>query len=460
MCSLISTLYAFDHDKFNLYWRQQLIYRKIISNTWNVPQKTKHFVGRRELLNTIKIRMAEQYDTNKPLILTAACTGMGGVGKTQLALQFIHLHGHEYSQIYWIDAESEDSIMNSYIKLGESKGLFGPPKDRFVNPSERLSREDKICIVKNWLENVSPKGWLLIYDNADNYETIKKLSPTQSGKILITSRHTEWENRISVDVFSKAEALEYIQVIIGQEVIDDAKTRKDAKALIKLLQRLPLALAHACAYIKHNNITIADYLALDKIQLLSQRLETIQEKYNPVTLTWDITLERMKQESPAAVELLYCCAYFHHNAIPEYLVQALFKEENLALQEIKTSNAIRVANEYSMIRVDNEKCCLSLHVLVQEVIKMQLKQDEETIYYASISLELLLDAYPDNQNTKENMDSQLKMKFFPHLKIMLNTIDENAKKSKSDFPGFMSNVLYGEISVKDSSTSSCLFRRC
>lgn len=377
LSSLINTLYAFDHEKFNIYWKQRLIYRKIINNTWNVPQKVKHFVGRQELLKEINNRLADKQDENKPLVITA-CSGMGGVGKTQLALEFINLYSHEYECVYWIDAGSEESIIASYIRLGEDKRLF--------NLKEELSTKDKIFIVKNWLENVAPKGWLLLYDNVDKYdnETLSKLIPVQGGKILITSRHTEWANCIMVDVFSEMEALEYVKTVLEEETIHE-----DVIKLINLMQRLPLALAHACAYIKYNHITITDYLAIDRIQLLSQKLELSEEKYNPVTMTWDITLERMQQELPEAVEVLYICAYFHHQNIPEYLIKTFFKKKESKFQEHKTNNTIRVISEYSMAQYDEEKNTISFHSLIQEVIRNSLEKADEKFIWTQTCLNII-----------------------------------------------------------------------
>lgn len=409
--SLITTLYGFDHQAFTQYWRQQLIYHQIVQNTWNTPVKTKYFVGRSALLSKIWSTLNKQM-SDQPLALTAF-SGLGGVGKTQLALQFIRLYGHFYSRIYWINAATERTVISDYTRLGENEKLF--------RLDENLSEKEKIQRVKNWLENMAPQGWLIIYDNADKYtsKTLRSLIPTKGGKVLVTSRHTEWENSISVNVFSKKEALEYIAVVLGNNVLEIE--HENAINLAKILQRLPLALAHACAYIQHNDLTIAQYLSLDKMSVLAKKLDLKNEEYDPVTLTWHITVEKMLDESILSVELLYCCSYFYHQNIPTYLLEWLFyrKEESQIVMENKYSNAARIASEYSMINVNDENTALSLHGLVHEIIGNQI--NVSPFRYLKKCIYALINGFRGDRKEEIKKCQDLKI----HLAFALSQYDKN-----------------------------------
>jgi hypothetical protein len=216
---------------------------------WNVPPKNSNFIGRSKLLKQIEDHFSQK--TN-PAVLTA-CHGLGGIGKTQVALEFVWQHYKKYNGVVWFNAEIRDRLQNDYISLGRELKIIGD--------DDKIDNEERARYVKHWLQHSSRAGWLLVYDNADNFKVIRELLPTKKGKILITSHHTaEWSHEISIDVFTIVESRAYIRKVLDNPISESDKMQ--IETLAEILGRLPLALAQATAYIKYTKVSISRYLEL------------------------------------------------------------------------------------------------------------------------------------------------------------------------------------------------------
>lgn len=173
---------------------------------WQVSTRNYNFVGREALLDKIE----ECLKANDTATLVA-CHGLGGIGKTQLALEFIWSKLQKYRWIIWLDTRDRNTLINEYIKLGRGLNVIHGYR-------ENVREEDHAKHVKYWLEHPERAGWLLICDNAPNYKDIADLLPIKGGKILLTSRYTfGWpqpQNTISVDVFESRESRDYICKIL------------------------------------------------------------------------------------------------------------------------------------------------------------------------------------------------------------------------------------------------------
>jgi hypothetical protein len=174
--------------------------------------KNHNFVGRKGLLRQIKNHLNKE---STPVILIAL-DGLGGVGKAQLALEFVWLHHKGYNGVAWFDAESQERLTEDYINLGLKLNIIHQDaidKDAIGKLALR---------VKSWLEVSKRAGWLLVYDNAPNYTAIGELLPTKGGKVLVTSRYAKgWpQNNIQVNVFTPDESRAYIEKTLGDKALD------------------------------------------------------------------------------------------------------------------------------------------------------------------------------------------------------------------------------------------------
>ena len=165
---------------------------QLLSNTepeypiFGVPyRRNPNFTGREDILSTVEHNFSAE-DTAVPI---QAFTGLGGVGKTQIALEYAYRHANEYDLIWWMRTEDEAGLAADYLDLANTLSLSvktGAEQAVFVN------------VVRHWLENTTRK-WLLIFDNAERPEQLSELLPVRgTGQVLVTSRNPNWQRLANV----------------------------------------------------------------------------------------------------------------------------------------------------------------------------------------------------------------------------------------------------------------------
>lgn len=296
---------------------------------------------------------------------TITNVGMGGVGKTQLALEYAYRHQTEYEMVYWIRSETEEMIKTDYRMLGQEMGI-----------SEDFLKDDLIiATIRGELEK--RQRWLVVYDNAESAELLAAATPQRGGHVIITSRSPHWTNAVNIDVFSENEALTYLQKISGV-------TGQDAqlKSLAKELGYLPLALTQAGAYIRRQQIDVATYQRLfsaKKMDLLSKH-----ERGYPGTVAtaWQLSFEKITQEDPNAVKLLHICSHLAPDNIPEEVLSSWLKEKNKQTVGLDFQNALSILENYALIhqKVEQSKGehikSVSIHRLIQAVSRDKCPKNE------------------------------------------------------------------------------------
>lgn len=147
----------------------------------NVPPKNPNFTGRESLLAAVERQLQEDETT---AVLPHALHGTGGVGKSQIAVEYVYRHSGEFNVIWWIPAEQENLILGALADLARSLGLEVGPQANAAVPA-----------VREALRTGKPfDNWLLVFDNAENIETVRSYFPNGGpGKIIVTSRNREWE---------------------------------------------------------------------------------------------------------------------------------------------------------------------------------------------------------------------------------------------------------------------------
>jgi len=169
----------------------------------DVPQRNPSFTGREDLLALIHEELTRSWQT---AVLPQALQGMGGVGKTQVAIEYVHRHSAEYDLIWWVPAEQPNQILDSLTRLAERLELGAGPEANVAVPMVR--------------EALSTGGlpyerWLLVFDDAQAPDELQRYFPTGgAGKILVTSRDRDWARVtrvLEVDVFERPESIDFLR---------------------------------------------------------------------------------------------------------------------------------------------------------------------------------------------------------------------------------------------------------
>ncbi|WP_258055117.1 FxSxx-COOH system tetratricopeptide repeat protein [Streptomyces sp. Ru71] len=341
----------------------------------NVPLRNTSFVGRQALLRAVEEQLSAQDTT---AVLPNALHGLGGVGKSQLALEYIYTHQHDYKVICWIPAERESLILAALAGLASKLGVAPVGQDSAAAPAANTA----VPAVLEALRTGKPyDNWLLVFDNAEDIDKVRNYFPTNGpGKVIVTSRNRGWERvatSLPVNVFERAESIELLQKRSPD------LTTEDADRLAEALGDLPLAVEQAGAWRAVTGMQVDEYL-----DALAQRspeiLELDPSPDYPVSVAaaWNISLDRIKEKNPGARLLLDICASMAPEPIPRSMLRgsrgvSITPEVDPLLREpTKLSRAIRDLSQFSLIRVDVRSDTLQMHRLLQTVLLAKLGSEE------------------------------------------------------------------------------------
>ena len=346
------------------------------------------FTGRHKELEALHEKLS---NGDKSLIIFqgSSITGLGAIGKSQLARKYVQKFKDDYTDWIWINADNLEESLR-----GLAKRLWISEKDI---DGKYKSIETIIDEVYNFFGRNATRKPLFVFDNAESYPDIKAYLPRTSSAVtyLITSRNQRWGNInvFPLDVLSEADAVKFITKVLDKEPYDDVKktskkTRKnlaeDVKKLAERLGYLPLALQQAVACIKEEDsklkflgksFTISEYLKRyeekTKELLTYSFPEDSDDQYKKTTFTtWKITIDAIHDEpcyGVKAKELLDIISYFSPDDIDTRMLV------NTEDDPDEVGGAIILLIKYSMINQGTVPTLISVHRLVQEVTRLNLK---------------------------------------------------------------------------------------
>ena len=370
---------------------------------WNVPaRRNPLFTGREDVLEALaKALHTTEYENAVGLTQIQAISGLGGIGKTQIAIEYAYRYRNDYRAVLWVRAETREIFLADLVALAEP-----------LNMPEKSEHEQQRVLeaVKRWL--CSYDRWLLILDNVEDATLITDILPSEcKGHVLLTTRSQATGpvvQRIDVVPMEIEEGalllLRRAKLIAPETTLADVSEQLccEAGLLSQELGGLPLALDQAGAYIEETACAVSTYLSYYRTQqalLLHRRGEAIVDHLQSVTTTFSQAIERVEQVHPAAADLLRLCAFLHPDAIPEEIITVGASEcvpllQPMATDALALDTAIKDLRKFSLLQRNAQSKTLTIHRLVQAVIKGEM--DEKTQHqWAERAVKAVNSAFPN-----------------------------------------------------------------
>ncbi|MBL7509852.1 tetratricopeptide repeat protein, partial [Frankia sp. CNm7] len=270
-----------------------------LPGVWSVPPRLAHFTGRANLLDELDLVLAEQRTA-----AVCALQGLGGVGKTALAVEYAHLRASQFEVVWWLPAQDQDLLSGHVAALGAALGLGDDADWPAVAASLRANR----------------RRWLLVLDNVDDPDIVGLFRPADPyGRLLVTSRLAGLDGAgeaITVREFTADEATRLLTCRLPG--IGPATAGKIAA----LLGFLPLALEQSASYLTQTSLPPSEYVTLLETRLsdMLSRGRVADRPRDTVANLWRLSTARLEADEPAAVSLLEICAVCAPDPVPLDLV--------------------------------------------------------------------------------------------------------------------------------------------
>ncbi|KAJ5709208.1 hypothetical protein N7493_010542 [Penicillium malachiteum] len=281
---------------------------------WMVPfDRNPRFIGRDKVVKMVINHILSHRQARK-----AAISGLGGVGKTQIALEVAYqIHDQDPTRsVLWMESTSIETVEQAFMSIKKKLQL------RNVTASDVKSR------VKAYLSSERAGPWLFIIDNADDTD-ITFLPTTQNGFIIFTTRNQQLATRlvgpdvVTLSELDEAAAFNLLKASLVEK--DQTNDQESMTILVRQLHGLPLALNQAASFINENCISLKRYLSIlnqqetSMIELLGQDFEDdyrYPEIKNPIAATWFVSFQQIQKSSKLAAEYLSFMACIDPRDIP------------------------------------------------------------------------------------------------------------------------------------------------
>ncbi|KAH9901850.1 hypothetical protein F4778DRAFT_771119 [Xylariomycetidae sp. FL2044] len=407
----------------------------------------RRFIERSEVFERLKYQLYQPH-------VRVALYGLGGTGKTQIALAFTHwLHRASPNiSIFWVHASNAERFREAYTSIAKTCQV---PK--YDDPNT-----DTVALLKSWLEEKDRGRWLMIIDNADDAQLFcRPEAPARNpvtgegnsgpyfaqyipecahGTVLITTRNKKVGSHlcrgaplIQVDNMTDGESRQLLQ-----KQLDDTHTSADELlALANRLEHLPLALAQAAAYMQANSMSITRYLELldqndgNPINLLSEEFEaTGRDSALPhgVVATWILSFDQIERQNALAGEILSLMSLLDRQAIPmEFL--SCYNEKwstHPDTDPVRLENALGVLKAYSLITQGNDGN-LDMHRLVHFVTRKWLAETQKAQDFTGRALLVLSECYPYYHDSKTLKFREKCIAYLPHALAVLESGETRSK---------------------------------
>ncbi|MGW3740583.1 FxSxx-COOH system tetratricopeptide repeat protein [Streptomyces sp. NPDC005146] len=336
-----------------------------------VPRRNTRFTGREELLSRA-YRALQDAGSGAGVV---TLHGMSGVGKTQLAAEYVYRFGSEYDVVWWVPADRRALYRQKLAELAPELGL-----------STGAEYGERLRAVRDSLRRGDPHShWLLVLDGADEPEQIWDLVPTGPGHVLITSRNPEWSehnsNLVEVPVYSRDESVAFIRRRAPRLAQTEADLLADA------LEDLPLLLDQTAGWLNDSDMSVDEYIELLEGGIDQDVVKISADFPLAFQTAWSILLNKLKDTVPESVDLLRLCTFFAPGSIPVRLLKEMPAGElpeqlsglmndpllwNKAIGQLRQYSVVRLESHDSIIDEPSSGESLYLHRMVHQIVSKDM----------------------------------------------------------------------------------------
>ncbi|KAG7423531.1 Kinesin light chain 2 [Fusarium oxysporum f. sp. raphani] len=358
----------------------------------------------------------------------AALVGLGGIGKTQIALQLayqIKEKKQDYS-VFWVPALSRASFEQACMQIMDACGI------------PTTGNSNAVESVRQHLSSKDAGKWLLVVDNADDVQTVmgskgadnglyRSLPQSDHGRILFTTRYRKvavsvaGRNILEVPAMGQDEARSYFKEALIQEM--SSADDEVMNHLLTVLTHLPLAITQAAAYMNENQISLTEYLQLfentdrDRIELLSAKFHDdtrYEQSQDPVATTWFISFNQIRRADELASRILMFLAYVEPRAVPQSMLPKGESQQQL-------TRAIGTLRGYKFLDKRGSSEVFDMHSLVHLAIKSWVAANESEKEQSQAAIARLREVFP----TAEWENRDVWRQYLPHAIKLLRCPEDN-----------------------------------
>ncbi|OAQ60207.1 tetratricopeptide repeat domain-containing protein [Pochonia chlamydosporia 170] len=434
--------------------------------TFDVPHNSSpYFTGRSESMQAIEKHFLHRHPHNPQIVVLS---GLGGIGKTQIALHYFERHKSSYSSAFFVQCNSEQEAIAAYVRFAGfvvDEELRATPTSNSDEVAKRLgfsgllterpgqlmneAHRRVVNAVCSWLGRQQGK-FLVILDNADdpNAMNLTNFIPHhRNGDIIITSRDAgamAFGQLFKIEEMSEDEAV----TLLGQAShlkLDTQELRDAAKKITEALGYLPLAIDQACGYLVTSGSDIRNFLSTYKLHyksLLSRIPNDGMLGYKKSALTtWEMSFGRLQSESPQSASLLQHLGFMHCKDICEPLFYPADEMTNMSwgLQgdSFSFDETFALVCKLSLMRRNEKPRTYEIHKVVHLWIKERLDLEQRALYArgAIVSVSKTLAAL-NQKNSRWVRETHRRL--LPHVEAAWNNVEEyTSLKDDGIHTGFM-----------------------
>ncbi|GHD87187.1 FxSxx-COOH system tetratricopeptide repeat protein [Streptomyces naganishii] len=322
---------------------------------WDAPPRNPFFVGRDRLLDQVHATL----DVSRHRAAVLPAGGQGAVGRTQLAVEYAHRFQAAYDLVWWVRAESRESVLLSLARLARRLGLrdSGGVPDAARRALDALEPPD---------DGEGFGRWLLVYDNAGRPGELTGLLPSgRRGHLLVSSRDRAWRavmDAVEVDAFPREQSIELLRRRVPALAVGDADR------IAAAARDNPLAVAQAACWLTQN--ASPDQF----LRQLSEQAQDLTDQDDPVGACTATALAALGKRAPAALRLLAVCSHLAPAPVPLELVQSdtalhvLRPFDGTLHEPMLLGPVVQELSRLGLAEVDQVGQTLRIHRVVQRLV--------------------------------------------------------------------------------------------